>query len=461
MNHQTTDDPKPDEPANHSVDDDVCIYFPCEGGKEYSWNQQLRGASFSDFRTDLLKRQYEWEDDIANGPARYSTCGCFEEPTKRAKFAIRKRTIKVSNVDVYSFARFPKRGTDHAEGCLCRSVRFDFSGLLGGYGGADEKLGKPLGADFDGLSPESEDPEFLPVRTETSRNQYAQKRSDKVGHRKSSSAPSLRRLGEFLLQESGICDWKPAFRQRRDERAFNGLIAATIGRLKDGEATNRYARAVAALSPVKFVPWSYYRPSTDTTRSLATSKCMVGFGFISHLERPSETGARMMTIRSNPEHQLLVPAAVLAKASRNVQTPLNRDSLPFPIWAIFVVREFSGVLKVCAMEGYRVTRVGAIPVCSHDEEQMLDFLMRRSRRFRRLLLPPSGTNYVPDFRLLDTAVQEYIEVAGLMDDPTYAEGIEDKQVFFGSDKVLVWDTRRSIATFVKKYERIFGYISDL
>ena len=88
---------------------------------------------------------------------------------------------------------------------------------------------------------------------------------------------------------------------------------------------------------------------------------------------------------------------------------------------------------------------------------MVGHLIRRNRVFRRLLQKVSGTNFVPDFQLLDTDLKHYVEVAGLMDDAAYAADIGKKVQHFGKDRVCVWDTRHSLRTFEAKYPEVFGY----
>ena len=45
---------------------------------------------------------------------------------------------------------------------------------------------------------------------------------------------------------------------------------------------------------------------------------------------------------------------------------------------------------------------------------------------------------------MDTEAREYIEVAGLMAEPTYAETIRRKAAFLGL-RLLVWDVRVALA----------------
>jgi hypothetical protein len=118
---------------------------------------------------------------------------------------------------------------------------------------------------------------------------------------------------------------------------------------------------------------------------------------------------------------------------------------------MFVAERYEGIWKVHHLAWFRLSEVGLIPIESRYEEMMIELLIGERRSFRRWLMTPPelrGTKWVPDLQLIVKGqFGEYIEVAGRMDDPEYADNIRRKQEKLGS-RLLVWDTRLPLREFI-------------
>ena len=421
----------------------VELYFP---SREMTLNlgDDIQAPGREQFRTTLFAQQRTFEELVAQRLGRVS-CGCTERG--KARFMV-KRLVKGRREALLYLARFPGSGPSHTENCYFR--KHDFSPPPA-PGMVPEKIHRLGGRDFAALFRELPDPELRAAPADTS----ALRISPEYSLRKSVSRESigLRRFGTELLQRSGLCEWKPAFRYSRSETVFDGRVAGALDSLLGTEPASKAARFVHSLpGGVPILRWSALKRSGEAN----PDKC-IGFGFVQSLGSLTETGARELRIRSNPDLPLMVPRSVLAQVARNPESPLGiEQKLDHPLWVIFVAQKFGDDWKIHELAGFRITAVGAMPVSSDNEEHMVVRLIAERRAFRRCLTSPpglGGRKFIPDFQLLDTPMEEFIEVAGRMHEVAFQKNITAKIEEIGALRLLVWDTRYSLAKFVLPLRR--------
>jgi hypothetical protein len=412
------------------------LHFPCRDAV-FDWFGESSASGVLPVTVDLLAEQREFESLLANRTKRI-TCYCCGNP--RARYVVCRR--RGQTTDKLFPRRYPNSQHLHSPGCFSYAAE-----LLptGNEAGDDQPVAVRAGGDFSALRRELSDPEYSIV---------AMRRRDRAqaetGARLSSQASrritvGLQRLAREVLQRSGVCEWRPAFEGRRNERVFNGRVKGAISDLL-AQAAGPAGELLRSFSDISFVPWSYLSPEGLKTPP-AMTKC-VGFGFVESLGPENEHGARAMTLRNHSECPVVVPRRILDGEGRNPRSPLL-SFLAHPVWVIFVAGLYDGQWKAHALVAFRLSERSLIPIESNHENAMVDHLVRRGRAFVRWLLPPpelKGRRFIPDFQLMDTAMREYIEVAGLMATPAYAEAIQRKVVLLVL-RLLVWDARLPLSQF--------------
>jgi len=420
--------------APHEI---VELHFPCRGAT-LNLERDLHGPHCEAFRTKLFSEQRAYETNQSGAGGRVS-CGCVEQG--KARFLV--KLLKKGQVrPILYLARFPRSGPLHADDCYFREHEVS----LPPDTSVAPTISRSLGGDFAAFSRELPDPELMPLPKQggsprSTTNQASCRRTN-------SDTISLRSFATKVLQASGMCEWKPVFRGARDEWTFDGRVAATLNSLAMSASGNRSTRLMRRLpDSVRALRWCDL--TVEGSQPLVT-KCL-SFGFVHSLGSPTETGARELKLSSNPSLPLLIPPVVLAEAAKNLESPFgSHQALVNPVWVMFVAQLYHEEWKIHVLAGFRVTEIGAIPVTSNHEESMVRRLIAEHRRFRRWLISPPdmrGRKFVPDFQLLDTPGKEFIEVAGLMDNPEYALQMLEKQALLG-ERLLIWDTRKTIDQFL-------------
>ncbi|MDP1578915.1 MAG: hypothetical protein Q8M02_01465 [Candidatus Didemnitutus sp.] len=404
------------------------LYFPCREAV-FDFFAETSGSGVAPVTIDLLAEQRTYESCSANRGKRI-TCHACNHPQARYVVCCRRgRTT-----DKLFPRRFPHSQRWHKPGC------FSYSEELIIADDSETKISPPivgLGSDFVALRRDLRDPEYSVV---------AKQRGRRAGNSALERSParltiSLQRLARSLLQRSGLCEWRPHYAGARTERVFNGLIKGALNAL--AHESDLTSTVLNSLKDISFVPWSYLRPRDFKTPE-AMTKC-VGFGFVESLGQENEHGSRRLTLRNFPNCPVVVPQRILDREARNPRSPLL-SFLAHPTWIIFVAEFYGGIWKAHALAAFRVSAVGLIPIDSFSEEKLVARLVGEGRSFVRYLLPPTalgGSRSIPDFQLLDTEYEEYLEVAGMMSSPHYAANIGRKIRLLGT-RLIVWDTRISV-----------------
>lgn len=394
------------------------IYFPAVG-RVISYFGELE--TNPEKRTRILKEQHEWWQSH-RGATRYATCQC--NPGE-ALFYVRAEDIGNSKRR-YSLARFPNSSTRHDSQCYFHRQEVPRTRELHGETAKDVRRG-----DLAALFVSRGDPE-------KARKAVSVKKGDPESQTKSGTnaiTASLRRLGTELLRRSGVCEWRPCFKDRRNFRCVDGLIAGAFQKLL-ADATSPHAQLLANLGPdVLLGSW------THTTRqaSDSTATKILAFGFVTKFGPPSANGSRELTFFNHQTPPLLVPARVLAAATKNPRVIGTDCVINHPLWIICVAERFADQWKAHKIACFRLTRTGLIPVESDQEELMVEHLIESERKFRRPLTPAEGKKgFVPDFALVDITPEHFVEVAGLTD-TEYLRRLETKSQHWAG-KLTVWHT---------------------
>lgn len=409
----------------------LTLFFPCDG-QAYAWKDL---CCDEERRTQLFQKQHVFIADKDKGQIRFVTDSC------GARF-----TLRLSDGGRgYRLVHLPNQLDRHLDGCCCRAVLSVHRIPDGDEATEAPPPGSPIRG-LHGVLRDAEDPEFAEVSVPRSDSRISCNRTARKSP--SSCGISFRKFGSLLLQESGVCDWKPAFRGKRSQRAFNGRVLSAIS----SEALSNKARAfAAALSGEGAIlgAWTQFDPSISTPFSISGAYTVVGFGFLRELGAPRSSGARAALI-SGSSVPLIIGRKILSRMSREKEAPLAEGLPGFPVWCIFVARKFGDEWKALSIETFRTTPGELLPVSSNNEEGFCAAMVGRNRTFRRWLVPPTGADrHIPDFELLDLVSRRYVEVAGLLDDPEYAARMEKKMANWGA-RLLVWDTRTSLEKWLLK-----------
>lgn len=411
------------------------LYFPCRKAI-YDWFGESSASGVAPVTVDLLAEQHEFERQPGNRESRITCHNCGDPGARYVVCCLRgQRTDKLYP------RRYPRSQQCHKPGCASYAEELKPADI--DVHGALHATVRP-GGDFAALRRELSDPEYSVVAMRRPSRAHVASIQGGSGRDTGRLTIGLQRLARALLQRSGVCEWRPKFATTRNERVFNGLIKRALEALvfESGPASD----VLASLPGVSFVPWSYLNPR-DLKTSPAMTKC-VGFGFLEGLGPENEHGARALTLRNYPACPVVVPRRILDRECKNPRSPLL-SYLAHPTWVMFVAGLYNGVWKAHALTAFRVTELGLIPVDSLQEEMLVKRLVGEGRAFARWLVPPPelfGSRFIPDFQLRDTAGCEYLEVAGLMADPHYAENIGKKRDRLGS-RLLIWDTRYALENF--------------
>ncbi len=403
------------------------LYFPCRDAV-FDFFAEASGSGVAPVTIDLLAEQRTYESCSANRGKRITCHSCNHPQARYVVCCRRGRTT-----DKLFPRRFPNSQQWHKPGC------FSYSEELFVADDSETKISPPivgLGSDFVALRRDLRDPEFSIVAKQRG------KRAGNAAVERSQARPiSLQRLAKSLFERSGLCEWRPHYAGARTERVFNGLIKGALNAL--AAENDLTGKALNNLEDISFMPWSYLHPRDFKTPE-AMTKC-VGFGFIESLGPENEHGSRRLTLRNFPNCPVVVPQRILDREARNPRSPLL-SFLAHPTWIIFVAESYGGIWKAHALAAFRVSAVGLIPIDSFYEEKLVARLIGEGRSFVRCLLPPpelGGSRFIPDFQLLDTERQEYLEVAGMMSLPHYATNIARKIRLLGA-RLIVWDTSISV-----------------
>lgn len=398
----------------------LAIYFPVMQ-RTYDWFADLPPGS--DLRAQVLHRQHECRQS-KNPRERYAHCTCTEA---KALFVV--RATPLSNLRTrFCLARFPRSGPLHAPHCFAHDRE-----LPADESDQNSPTSYRLG-DLAALAKDFGDPE-APRRTVAGKRSAQTVKAPK--RKTNSTAIKLGALGNRLFESSGICTWHPWYAGKRGFREVNGLMWQALRSLQC-DTTDPLGSMLAGVAMfAELAPWS-----VSMGKPSATTKKVLGFGFVSSISPPTPSGSRTFTLASPDQTALLVPADVLAAAARNPNLPATNEQLKHPTWVLFVAGCYDGVWKAHELVGFRLSKVGLIPVVSDPEEAMVEHLISCGRSFKRLLLPPEHDfKYVPDFVLTDTVPQYYIEVAGRTDE-AYLRQLEQKRQHW-KGQVIVWHARDS------------------
>ena len=416
------------------------LYFPCRG-TVFDWFSEFSGSGKPQVTTELLMEQWTFEHGSQNAYAGRVTCASCENPA--AKYVICQRQGKLA-AKLYP-RRFPHTKSLHLPEC------YSYHAELIPDGGVEATNGTEVfpSGDFAALWRDLGDPELRAARVARARQERTHDGAAltrKIGGRKATMG--LRRFACELLQHSGVCDWRPNYLGCRDERVFNGLVKGALTELAQGASADRAHSLVRGLpAGTQLVPWSFL-DERHLKAPAALSKC-VGFGFVQTLGEPNQLGARELILSNHPDLPLLIPGAVLSEDAKDPRSPLQGEPTGF-VWVIFVAALHGGVWKIHHLICFRVSAVGLIPVDSRNEELMVERLVAEGRAFKRWLRTPPGLRgrkFVPDFQLLDTPLQEYVEVAGMMSLPEYAREMAAKAEVLGP-RLLVWNSAGPLANFI-------------
>lgn len=403
------------------------LYFPCRNGV-FDWFGASSASGVPPVTVDLLVEQREFERHPANRSKRVTCHGCAHPD---ARFVI--CLLHGQSTDKVYPRRFPNSQSAHKPGCFSYAEEL-FPPRTDSSEGATP-IARASG-DFAALKRRLADPEYSVISMRRRNREQGDAAAVLSGPASKRMTIGLQRLTRELLQRSGLCNWHPGFAGKRNERVFNGRIKGAISEMMSGGGPT--GTVFQNLPGASFVPWSYLSPIEQKTPPGMTA--CVGFGFVEGLGAENEHGARRLTLRNYPDCPVVIPRRILDREGRNPRSALL-SHLAHPTWSIFVAAEYDGLFKTHALVSFRVSDSGLIPVESQHENLMAEWLAAEGRDFVRWLLPPpelKGRKFVPDFQLLDTKGNEYIEVAGLLARPDYAEDIRLKKSIFGP-RLLVWD----------------------
>lgn len=402
------------------------IFFPAEG-RTISYFGELEKNPAE--RTRVLRRQHEWRQSH-RGASSYATCECNRG---KALFYVREDENRQGQRR-YCLARFPRSSLLHDSKCFF--YRHDVPRTREADGDAAKEIRR---GDLVALFVSRGDPEEIRKAVTAPKGDSAS--SDHDGA--SATNASLRRLGTELLYRSGVCEWRPWFKDRRNCSRVDGLIAGAVQNLLS-DAGNPYAQLLSNLGPdVLLGSWAHVTRQAGA----GTVKKVLSFGFVTNFGPRSQSGSQVLTFFNRNTPPLVVPARVIAAATNNPRIVDIDCVVRHPLWAICIAEEFSGNWKAHKIALFRLTRTGLIPVESDNEEAMVEHLIASGRKFRRLLVQPEqGSEFVPDFALDDTSSIHYLEVAGMAGE-NYLKRLADKQVHW-SGRMTIWhaDQPLSLAT---------------
>lgn len=413
------------------------LYFPCRDAL-FDWFGKSSEPGVPPVTVDLLAEQRQFESHPANRSKRV-TCHSCGHPDARYVICL----LRGQPTDKIYPRRYPNSQSAHKPGCFSYAEE-----LFPARGDSSEGVTPVAHAsgDFAALKRPMADPEYGIISMRRRNREQGDAAAVLGGPASKRMTIGLQRLTREVLQRSGLCGWHPGFAGKRNERVFNGRIKGAISEIIAGSGPT--SAIFQNLPGACFVPWSYLNPLEQKTPPGMTA--CVGFGFAEGLGSENQHGARRLTLRNYPDCPVVIPRRILDREGRNPRSAIL-SHLAHPTWTIFVASQYDGLFKSHALVSLRLSDHALIPVESQHENLMAEWLVSQGRDFVRWLLPPpelKGRKIVPDFQLMDTIEQEYIEVAGLLSRQDYAEDIRRKKAIIGT-RLLVWDPAKTpLSSFV-------------
>ena len=376
------------------------IYFPAVRAK-YAWSSlQVDNA----LRSRVLEEQYRARHH-ADETIRAARCTCPGAPP----FYIRR-------CNNYLLARYPGSAPLHSDNCVYRDIeprppsRQVDAIRLGQFSALLRNLSDPT------LTPEKRAARKLPEGSRTLSKTH--KRS-----------VAIYTLAQLAWERSGLTQWQPQFASCRGASLVDHLWGIGLQHVcADDPALANF------LGQFEVCAWS---------RLKSQQKALCWGSVIGTAGEPQ--GVRM-TLAGRPDLSLIMPLS-RERSKGSVSEMLLQAQLMHPVWICAVAQRFEDEWKAHHLACFRLHPETMMPVDSGFEAELINRLVEQRRRFRRWLVPPDDSKFVPDFELLDTGYSSvYIEVAGLRT-AEYRERLEQKVKRWGT-QLLIWDAEIPLENFV-------------